>query len=132
MFKYLQYCSLILTIFLPGSDSFNLENNSVPDNKVFTVSGKYVDKKGNPIKDASVKFIRDGAAQATGQTDANGDFSMQIAVVGIDDPEAPEYGLEQNYPNPFYEQTRIPLSVDPGIRVQDNKHERAGHKQTGA
>jgi len=79
-----------------------------------TIDGQYIDKKGNPIQQAEVEYARDGLVIANDLTDQEGNFSMDVLLVGVDDLEKPESKepLLQNYPNPFRNQTTIEASIE--------------------
>lgn len=81
--------------------------------QLVTVDGQYIDKKGNPIADADVEFGRDGMVIASDRTDSNGNFGMEVLIVGTNEPTIakPQEALSQNHPNPFSGQTTIETSV---------------------
>jgi len=77
-----------------------------------TITGQYVDKKSNPIADASVEYIANSTQLDNTNTDENGDFTLTIETLGIEDETIPEqFSLSQNYPNPFNPETRIQCRI---------------------
>jgi len=82
-----------------------------------TVSGTYLDQKGNPIADAKVTYAQAIAVVDSAITASNGAFSLTIPTVGTDDDAkvARQFGLSQNYPNPFNPTTRFTATLkEPG------------------
>ena len=76
-----------------------------------TINGVYVDKNGIVIENATVEYVRDGEVLATGVTDETGEFTLNNIIVGLEDEVNPDFGLGQNFPNPFSHSTTIPVST---------------------
>ncbi|MBU1873670.1 T9SS type A sorting domain-containing protein [bacterium] len=77
-----------------------------------TITGHYVDKKNNPIVDASVAYFANVVRLDSTNTDNYGKFSLNIQTVGIEPEHLPQqFSLSQNYPNPFNPETRIQCST---------------------
>lgn len=77
----------------------------------FSISGEYVDKKENPIANAKVEYIRNGNVIQYTYTDSIGNFNLADIDVGTGTGLNLNIGSGQNYPNPFSDMTRIPVST---------------------
>ncbi|MCF8266360.1 MAG: T9SS type A sorting domain-containing protein, partial [Melioribacteraceae bacterium] len=82
--------------------------------QLVTIDVQYVDKKGKPMPDADVEYKRDNLLIASDVTDVNGYASLDVLMVGVDNPTEfePKEPLSQNYPNPFGEQTNMDVFVE--------------------
>lgn len=72
--------------------------------QTFTISGTYLDKKNNAISGANVQYLFLGTnLVGNTQTAANGSFSMQVVITGLDPvhKDAVDFSLSRNQPNPF-------------------------------
>jgi len=80
-----------------------------------TILGTVRDRHwGTPITSAGIQvFDRSGLLLTTTTTNAQGQWQVNIPVVGIADQGAlpRTFSLEQNYPNPFNPSTKIPFTV---------------------
>ncbi|MBU2651344.1 MAG: T9SS type A sorting domain-containing protein, partial [Bacteroidetes bacterium] len=78
-----------------------------------TITGTYQDKKNNPIKNAQIEYTREGQIIASDVTDENGQYEMDVLMVGITNLEnEQEEFLKQNKPNPFTSQTTIEANIE--------------------
>jgi len=78
-----------------------------------TITGNYLDKKSNPIADASVQYFQQTALIDSTTTDDGGNFTLTLAYMHTSNHASipSEFHLSQNYPNSFNPETRIHCSV---------------------
>ena len=84
----------------------------VSDNTI-TVSGQYIDQKGNPITEATVAYLQAGLEAGSDVTDNEGNFSFHATLVGIKPIAIPyQDNFEIIGANPFTQETRFNAGVE--------------------
>ncbi|MFC2080490.1 hypothetical protein ACFLRQ_03340 [Bacteroidota bacterium] len=81
------------------------------EDKTITISGQYLDKKGNPISTATATYYKDGIEdpQPFGVTGQDGNFEIIHTIVGLDNQFGTAFQAGQNFPNPYQDKTNIPI-----------------------
>jgi hypothetical protein len=95
---------LLLSLVLLGSSAFS---------QSFTVSGQYLDKKNNPVADATVTYYdSQGVDLGSAQTLGNGNFTLDVTFTGINSIKSSKDPFVQlPTPNPFQGKTRFTVEV---------------------
>lgn len=85
--------------------------------QTFTVDGNYLDKKGNPISGAFVRYVRDGLTLDSVYTTQSGYFLFEVIYTGTGERQNNAGGTRISLtPNPFHGRASIYVAVSqPGI-----------------
>ena len=79
-----------------------------------------MDKKGNPVSDALVKYMQAGVEAGSDTTDEQGNFDFQAVIVttGEEERKQGKEGLEVTGANPFTSQTKFTVSIEESADIR--------------